>query len=153
MTSEVMAGCRTGGILRAMRPSGSLVVSCLLAVVGIIHLLPLPGVLGPERLRLLYGIPLDDPNLVLLMRHRAVLFGLLGALLLYAAWRPSLVPLALMAGWASVAAFLVLAALQPGLNAALARVVTADVLAAFCLAVATALWAWQRHGWAARTPG
>ena len=63
-------------------------VSAMLMVVGVIHLLPLSGVLGGARLVSLYGISIDDPNLEILMRHRAVLFGLLGAFLIYAAFKP-----------------------------------------------------------------
>ena len=37
-----------------------------------------------------FGIALDEPNLQILMRHRAVLFGLLGALLVAAAFIPAL---------------------------------------------------------------
>ena len=57
-------------------------VSAMLAVVAVIHLLPLSGVLGAGRLAALYGLPFDEPNLAILMRHRAVLFGLLGVFLL-----------------------------------------------------------------------
>ena len=60
-------------------------ITILLLVVGIIHLMPLLGVLGGDRLNSLYGLSLDEPNLQILMRHRAVLFGLLGALLVAAA--------------------------------------------------------------------
>jgi len=62
-------------------------ISVMLVVVAIIHLLPLPGVLGSERLAALYGLSFDDPNLQILMRHRAVLFGLLGVFIMIAAFR------------------------------------------------------------------
>ncbi len=39
---------------------------------------------GRRRLEALYGVDIEDPNLLLAMRHRAVLFGLLGGLLLAA---------------------------------------------------------------------
>ena len=78
------------------------IISGLLVIAGIIHLLPLSGVLGAERLAALYGLSFQEPNLLLLMRSRAVLFGLLGAFLLYAAWRPALQPLALLGGMAGV---------------------------------------------------
>lgn len=65
------------------------VASAMLFIVGVIHLLPLSGVLGAERLGLLYGLQFHEPNLAILMRHRAVLFGLLGAFFIAAAFQPS----------------------------------------------------------------
>ena len=65
-------------------------VSGSLVLAGVIHLLPLSGLLGAERLAALYGLDFSEPNLSILMRHRAVLFGLLGAFLVFAAFRPSL---------------------------------------------------------------
>ena len=60
---------------------------------GIIHLLPVSGFFGAERLSALYGISLNEPNLEILMRHRAVLFGLLVAFLVYAAFSDNIVSL------------------------------------------------------------
>ena len=115
------------------------IISGLLVIAGIIHLLPLSGVLGAERLAALYGLSFQEPNLLLLMRSRAVLFGLLGAFLLYSAWRPALQPLALLGGLVSVLSFLLLAWSGPGYNEALRRVVIADWLALGCLLVAALL--------------
>jgi hypothetical protein len=120
------------------------VVSAMLVVVGIIHLLPLSGALGSDRLAALYGIGFDEPNLAILMRHRAVLFGLLGLFLLYAAFRPALQPLALAAGFASVASFLWIAWSVGGYNAAVARIFAADVVALACLVVAAGGWLYLR---------
>lgn len=113
-------------------------VSTMLVVVAIIHLMPLSGVLSSERLGALYGLPFDEPNLAILMRHRAVLFGLLGAFLLVAAFRPSLQTLAFVAGFVSVGSFLWLARSVGGYNAEIARIVTADVVALVCLVVGAA---------------
>lgn len=110
-------------------------VAAMLVVVGIIHLLPLSGVLGAERLAALYGLPFDDPNLAILMRHRAVLFGLLGLFLVYAAFQPALQALAFVTAFASVASFLWLAWSVGGYNAPLQRVVVADWVALGCLIV------------------
>lgn len=52
------------------------IISILLGIVAVIHLLPLAGVLGPQRLQSLYGLAFTEPELVILMQHRAVLFGL-----------------------------------------------------------------------------
>ena len=116
-------------------------VSAMLTVVAIIHLLPLTGVLGGARLSALYGIPLDEPNLAILMRHRAVLFGLLGAFLLYAAFRPALQPAAFVVGFVSVLSFLYLAWSVGGYNAQVGRVFTADLVALACLVVGAAAYA------------
>lgn len=115
-------------------------ISALLIVAGVIHLLPLSGVLGAERLAALYGVAFQEPNLLLLMRSRAVLFGLLGGLLVYAAFRQPLQPIALTGGLLSVLAFLLLAWSTPGYNEALRRVVLADWLALICLLLALALY-------------
>lgn len=115
------------------------IISGLLVIAGIIHLLPLSGVLGAERLAVLYGLSFQEPNLLLLMRSRAVLFGLLGAFMLYAAWRPALQPLALFGGLVSVISFLLLAWSGPGYSEALRRVVIADWVALACLALAVLL--------------
>ena len=119
----------------------SVTVSALLVVAGVIHLLPLPGALGAGTLARLYGLDpaaLADPNLALLLRHRAVLFGVVGLLLVAAAFDATLRRPALVAGFVSAGAFLVLAQLERGTNAQLGRVVAADVVALACLLAAAA---------------
>lgn len=110
-------------------------ISITLIITGIIHLLPLSGVLGVERLALLYGTAFDDPNLVILMRHRAVLFGLLGSFFIAAAFKPAWQPLAFAAGFISVISFLWLAWSVGGHNAQIGRVVIADIVALGCLII------------------
>jgi len=114
-------------------------VSAMLIVVGVIHLIPVTGVLGGERLAALYGLRFDEPNLAILMRHRAVLFGLLGAFMVFAAFRPALQTLALVGGFVSVVSFLWLAWSVGGYNAELNRVFVADLVALGCLVVGAAL--------------
>jgi hypothetical protein len=126
------------------------VVPVLLIVIGLIHLLPLPGVLGGERLAALYGLRFDEPNLALLMRHRAVLFGVMGAFLLFAAFKPSLHTMALVGAAVSVLSFLWLAWQEGGINAHVQRVVIADLVALVCIVVAGLVHALAR---AQRTDG
>ncbi len=113
------------------------VVPVVLLLVAALHLLPLAGVLGAVRLAGLYGVVVEDPNLEILLRHRAVLFGLLAAFLGHAACHRHLHTLALVAGVVSVGAFLVLAWTVGHYNAALSTVVRADVVALVLLVVAT----------------
>jgi hypothetical protein len=110
-------------------------VSAMLIVVSVIHLLPLSGVLGGERLAALYGLPFNEPNLAILMRHRAVLFGMLGAFFLFAAFKPGFQTLAFIAGFVSVVSFLWLARSVGGYNAQVARVFMADIIALVCLII------------------
>lgn len=105
-----------------------------LLVAGLIHLLPLAGVLGPATLTRLYGVPVADPNLAILLQHRALLFGVLGLFMLAAAALPPLRLAALLVGLASAASFLLVARWVGGYNTAIGRVVTADLLATAALA-------------------
>ena len=111
-----------------------------LCVAAVIHLLPLVGVLGGDRLQSLYGIAIDSPDLQILMRHRAVLFGLLGIYLLAAAFIPALQPSALAVGLISVLSFLLLAWTTEGYNASIARVVAVDLVALVALLIGTAAY-------------
>ncbi len=120
-------------------------ISAMLVVTALIHLLPLSGVLGGKRLTALYGLPLDERNLAILMRHRAVLLGLVGLLLLLAAFRPELQAVALIVGFISVLSFLWLARSTGGYNARIARVFTADIIALVCLIVGAAAYVYLRH--------
>jgi hypothetical protein len=151
MTSGVKddraSGCQDRGL--AGRQAGSPetrmphVVRALFVVVAIVNLLPLSGVLGAARLEALYGLPMQDPGLLLLMRHRAVLFGLVGGLILVAAFVPTLRVVAALIGLGSLLSFVVLA-LPPGVHGApLQRVFWVDLVASLLLAVA--LWAHWRE--------
>ena len=121
------------------------VISAMLVIAGVIHLLPLSGVLGSEQLSALYGISFADPNLEILMRHRAVLFGLLGLFLLFAAFRPHLQATAFVSGLVSVASFLWVAWSVGGYNLHVSRVVIADAIALVCLVLGAATLAYQKR--------
>lgn len=111
------------------------VVPVVLVLVGIIHALPLLGVTGGARLANLYGITDMDASLEILLRHRAVLFGLLAAFLGYAAFKPELHGPALMVATVSVVSFLAFALTSGGYSPAVATVVKADLIAAVLLVI------------------
>jgi bifunctional DNase/RNase len=120
----------------------------LILLVGLVNLLPMAGVLSGARLEALYGVALQDPNIVILMRHRAVLFGIVGGLLVSAAFHAPLRAAAYGAGFVSMLSFVLIAWLVGGLNAELRRVVIVDLIASAALFVATLL-----DHVAARSPG
>ena len=104
-----------------------------LLIAGVIHLLPFQGVLGAGNLARLYGITVSDPNTAILLQHRALLFGILGALMLMAIPMPSLRIVALSLGFVSAASFIVVAVWVGNYNAEINRVVVADVIASLLL--------------------
>ncbi|MDH4464213.1 MAG: phosphopantetheine adenylyltransferase [Acidovorax sp.] len=117
------------------------VVPVILFVVAVVHALPIAGVLGAGKLAQLYGTPVQDAGTELLLRHRAVLFGLLAAFMGYAAIRPELHRPALLAGLVSMASFLVLWWQLRGstLSPELATVARVDAVAMALLLVALAV--------------
>ena len=112
----------------------------MLLIVAIIHLLPVSGFISTERLSALYGFSIEGPNLEILMRHRAVLFGLLGAFFVYAAFNTAVQPLAFIAAFLSISSFFYLAWAVGDYNSAIATVVKADIIAALSLVVAVVLY-------------
>lgn len=111
----------------------NIIISILLVIAGIIHVLPIAGVLGADRLTALYGLSFEDPNLAILMRHRAVLFALLGAFLLWAAIKPDMQLIALVAGLISVISFLYLGWSTGAYNDGIRNIMIADLVALVCL--------------------
>jgi hypothetical protein len=120
-------------------------ISTTLVLVAIIHLLPLVGVTGAPRLAQMYGVDASEPNLQILMQHRAVLFGLLGCFLAYAALNPGCQFVAFFAGFVSVLSFILIALKAGDYNAHLSRVIAADWLALVLLTVGTVAKLFERN--------
>jgi hypothetical protein len=117
-----------------------------LIVAGLIHFLPVTGVIGADQLTSMYAMPFTDPNLLILMRHRAVMLGLLGGFVLYGAFRPAMQVPAIALGTVSLASIVGLAWSTGGYNQALSRVVLADSIAVLCFLLAAALYAARPRG-------
>ena len=115
-------------------------ITALLVIIGIIHILPITGLLGAEKLSKLYGFQTEDNTLILLMRHRAVLFGILGVFFVFAAFRQAYQPLAFVMAGVSILSFLILEKLESPVHEAIGKVVIADWIALACLFVAICLW-------------
>ncbi|HEU0200431.1 MAG TPA: phosphopantetheine adenylyltransferase [Burkholderiaceae bacterium] len=113
-------------------------VSAVLFAVGLLHLVPALGVFSAERLAQLYGAPPQGEAIVLLLRHRAVLFALLGAFCCAAAFVPAWRTPALAAALVSTASFIALGWNQ-SLGPSLRVVWWADVVAATLLLIALAM--------------
>ncbi len=116
------------------------IISAMLIIIGFIHLLPVMGVISSARLATLYDIDVTGRDLEILLRHRAVLFGILGSYFCYAAFKPASQPTALVFSGISIVSFLLLTATVGDFNAAIKRVVVADLIALACWVVAVVLY-------------
>jgi hypothetical protein len=111
---------------------------CAFALVGLLHIVPALGLLGRSTLERAYGVQLESGSLLVLMQHRALLFGLLAVACLLAAWLPSWrLPVGAMA-LASMLGFVAIANMHNH-NATVARIVWVDAAAALVLVVAILL--------------
>jgi hypothetical protein len=117
----------------------SRLIILLLLIAGLLKLYPLIGVLSAAQLAALYGMPFDNPDLVILMRHRAVLFGLLGGLILASAFRRALRPMAIGAGIVSALSFILLAVQTGDYGNDIRFLMRADVVVLLCLLAAHTL--------------
>ena len=123
--------------------------SVLIFGAGLVNLAPVLGVLSTSQLESGYGVALEDPNLVILMRHRAVLFAIVGGLLIASAFLTTLRPVAIAAGLVSMLSFILIAHLVGGFNAQLHQVIVADWIG-LALLVAGAGAGFRNSG---QTPG
>ena len=115
------------------------IVSALLIAVGLINFIPVAGILSAEILASAYGIAAPEGDLRILLRHRALLFGILGALIIVSAFRRHLQPTAILAGLVSMLGFVALALASGEYGAELRKVGIIDVLASVALAAAALL--------------
>ncbi len=123
-----------------MRDMRKKTISLMLLVIAFIHIVPVVGFLGAERLESLYGVVITSPDLEILMRHRAVLFGILGCFFVRAAFKPDYQPLAFTAAAATLFPFFYLVFGAENPNEALQGLARADLIALGCLCIATILF-------------
>ena len=62
-----------------------LIFRICLFIAGVINTLPALLAFLPEKIATSYGVEVPNANYELLLRHRAVLFGIVGGLMIYSA--------------------------------------------------------------------
>ena len=117
---------------------GKAITFCLV-VVGLINFAPVIGVISAQKLESAYSVALAGNDLAILMRHRALLFGILGAFILYSAFNPFYQPAAMIMGGASMVGFALLVLGVGGYNEAVGKVLFIDVLGILFLLAAVVL--------------
>ena len=114
-------------------------ITAIFVLVGLMNFLPVAGVVSGDRLATMYAVELGSTDLVVLMRHRAVMLGLIGGLMIVAAFRPALRLTAAIVGLLSMLAFVVLAHLPDAVNSQIHRVALADLVGSLAMVVALLL--------------
>jgi hypothetical protein len=107
-----------------------------LFVAGLLNLLPAILAFLPEKMSKSYGIELPNANYELLLRHRAVLFGIIGGLMLFSAITKKHYDISTIAGLVSMVSFIILYFLiGENINAELKKVMLIDCVATALLVV------------------
>ena len=108
----------------------------LLFIVGVINFLPLMGLFSAVQLSQAYGVELASNELQVLMRHRALLFGILGGFMFFSLFKPKMqLPAMIMTG-CSMLGFLGLILLTGDINDELVTITQVDVAGILFLSLA-----------------
>ena len=118
------------------------VISACLLLVGLINFAPVVGLLSVSKLNEAYEITLISHDIILLMRHRALLFGILGVFILYSAFSPKLQTAAMLMGFVSMAGYVVLILIGGDYNSQLQKIMWVDI-AGIVLVVIAAIFKWK----------
>ncbi|OJJ17263.1 hypothetical protein BKI52_31670 [marine bacterium AO1-C] len=102
----------------------------VLFLAGLVNFAPAMIVFFPEKIAQSYGIQLTEANLELLMRHRGILFGLIGGLMMYAAVFKKYENLAVLLGSISMGTFILLYFIStPNFSPGITKIMRIDVVA------------------------
>ncbi|NND66660.1 MAG: phosphopantetheine adenylyltransferase [Halioglobus sp.] len=105
-----------------------------MVMVGVINFLPVLGVLSAARIADAYDVVVTGNDMEILLRHRALLFGIVGGFIFYSLYNPAMQGAAMTLAGISMIGFLLLVIMVGGHNAAINRIMLADVVGIACLA-------------------
>ncbi len=117
-----------------------LLLRITLFICGIINLLPVGIAFLPEKIASSYGVKILDNNMELLLRHRAVLFGIVSLVLIHAAFTTSNYIIATIIGLTSMLSFVLLYYHIGEINKELKTIMVIDFIASFFLLAAFILY-------------
>jgi hypothetical protein len=111
----------------------------LLFLVGVINFLPIIGILSLEKINQAYGLSVTDNNLEVLLRHRALLFGLVGGFIIYSVFNPQYQTAAIVLAAISMFGYLYFSWSIGGVNHALVKIAQIDIIGIVLLITAVVL--------------
>jgi len=112
-----------------------------LTIAGIINTIPFLIAFMPNKILGSYGITVSDANLELVLRHRAVLFGIVGGLMIFSAISKKHYDLAFIMGMVSMVSFIILFySISGEINPELTKVMKIDLVAIAVLVIGYGLY-------------
>ena len=113
-----------------------LIFRITLFIAGVINLLPSVLAFLPDKISKSYGIEMPNENYELLLRHRAILFGIIGGLMIYSAVAKKHYEVSTFIGLISMVSFIVLFFLiGKDINSDLKKVMTIDIVGTVILCI------------------
>lgn len=110
-----------------------------LFLVGLINFLPLIGLISLEKINKTYGLAVSSNDLEILLRHRALLFGVIGGFVFYSLFVPHYQSAAMALAAISMLGFMYLFHTVGEANDELFKIYKADILGLALLALSILL--------------
>jgi len=111
-------------------------ITICLIIVGLINFIPTIAIISAQKLEAAYSIKLISNDLIILLRHRALLFGILGGFILYSVKATSYQGAAMIMAGISMLGYVVLMFTVGGYNEALYKILIIDVVGIVILSLA-----------------
>jgi hypothetical protein len=112
-----------------------------LFVAGAINIIPSLLAFHPKKIAKSYGIEIPNSNYELLLRHRAILFGIIGGLMIYSALVKKHYELSTITGLVSMTSYIILYfIIGKDINQELKKVMIFDVVATIILCIGFVLF-------------
>lgn len=97
------------------------------------------GVLSAAKISSAYSIDLVGNDIIILLRHRALLFGIVGGFVLFSVYKPAYQSVAMVMAAISMVGFLYFVWAMDDYNDSITRIAMIDLAGIACLVLATVL--------------
>ena len=111
-------------------------ISLCLLLVGLINFIPVFGILSVEKLISAYAVSIEGNDMAILLRHRALLFGILGGFIIFSAFKPHYQTVAMVMAGISMIGFAYLVLSTGSYNTAISKILVFDIVGIVLLLLA-----------------
>jgi len=121
-----------------------IIITICLLIVGLINFIPLFGIISTDKLMSAYSVTIEGHDMAILMRHRALLFGILGGFIIFAAFKPLYQNAAMLMAGISMVGFACLVLTTGAYNESIEKILLIDIIGIVLLLVAILLKVFSR---------